>query len=351
MPSAADDVAAAVAELGPIRFDHYLELALYGEHGFYATDGVAGRRGDFLTSPEVGPLFGAVLARFVAAERDRLGHPADFTVVEVGAGPGTLARSLLARPELAGITYVAVEVSAAQRTRHPDGVVSAAAMPSEPVDGVVIANELLDNLPFRLLVFDGGWREAHVDVTRDGLVEVLRAIDDAPPAWLPATAPHGARVPWHRAAAEWVVAAQHLTRSGSVLAFDYVTPRTAQLALEPWRQWLRTYRGHERGGHYLADPGGQDITTQVALDQLPAPDAVRTQSQFLQRWGIDELVEEGRRAWEAGAAAPTVAALTMRSRVREAEALLDPTGLGGFFALEWRAAPRPVDEVGGEPER
>ena len=111
--------------------------------------------------------------------------------------------------------------------------------------------------------------------------------------------------------------------------------RTSELAQMPWREWLRTYRGHERGGHYLADPGSQDITAQVVLDQLPVPDAVRTQAQFLQRWGIDELVEEGRRAWAVAAAAPTLAAMKMRSRVREAEALLDPAGLGGFLALEW----------------
>ena len=52
---------------------------------------------------------------------------------------------------------------------------------------------------------------------------------------------------------------------------------------------------HERGDHYLADPGGQDVTTEVALDQLPPPDAVRSQAQWLRRWGIDELVAEGKR--------------------------------------------------------
>ncbi len=82
--------------------------------------------------------------------------------------------------------------------------------------------------------------------------------------------------------------------------------------------------------------GVQDITAQVCLDQLPEPSTVRTQGQFLRRWGIDDLVEEGRAAWQAAAAAPTLAALRMRSRVREAEALLDPNGLGGFHVLEWR---------------
>ena len=134
---------------------------------------------------------------------------------------------------------------------------------------------------------------------------------------------------------DWVAQARTNLTAGRVLAVDYVTPRTAEVAQMPWREWLRTYRGHERGGHYLADPGSQDITAQVVLDQLPAPDAVRTQAQFLQRWGIDELVEEGRQAWAVAAAAPTLAAMKMRSRVREAEALLDPAGLGGFLVLEW----------------
>ena len=55
----------------------------------------------------------------------------------------------------AALRYVAVEVSAPQRARHPDGVESRAAMPDEPIEGVVLANELLDNLPFRLAVHDG----------------------------------------------------------------------------------------------------------------------------------------------------------------------------------------------------
>ena len=71
------------------------------------------------------------------------------------------------------------------------------------------------------------------------------------------------------------------------------------------------------------------------LDQLPEPGAVRTQVQFLRRWGIEELVAEGREAWARAAASPDLAAMTMRSRVREAEALLDPSGLGGFTVAEW----------------
>jgi SAM-dependent MidA family methyltransferase len=127
-------------------------------------------------------------------------------------------------------------------------------------------------------------------------------------------------------------------RRGSIITFDYFTPLTAEVASMPWREWLRTYASHEKGMHYLKNPGEQDITTQVLIDQLAAvrePDAVRTQAQFLQRWGIDELVEEGKRAWAEQASAPTLAAIKMRSRITEAEALLEETGLGNFTVLEW----------------
>jgi len=118
-----------------------------------------------------------------------------------------------------------------------------------------------------------------------------------------------------------------------------VSASTADVSRMPWREWLRTYRGHERGGHWLTALGEQDITAQVCLDQLAAvsePDIVRTQAQFLRLWGIEELVEEGKRVWRENAAAPGLEALRMRSRVSESEALLDPAGLGGFLVVEWR---------------
>jgi SAM-dependent MidA family methyltransferase len=353
VPSDADpgpiaDLGSAVAELraaiaaagGTIRFDEFMAIALYGAHGFYTSGGRAGRRGDFLTSPEVGPLFGVVLSAWIDAEYRRLGSPDGFEVIEVGAGPGTLARSVVAHWAATGgrpHRYTAVEVSAAQRANHPEGIESVGSFPDRPITGVVVANELLDNLPFRLLVFDAGWREALVTVQHDRFVEVLAPLPDEvrDARWLPLTAPHGARIPWQQQASVWVSDTLTRLHAGRILAFDYVTARTAELARVPWREWLRTYRAHERGGHYLAAVAEQDLTAQVALDQLPEPETVRSQAQFLQRWGIDDLVEEGRVAWAAAASAPTVAAMRMRSRVREAEALLDPTGLGAFLALEW----------------
>jgi len=337
-----EEIRGEIAASGPVPFERFMELALYGVDGFYTKvdGGSAGRRGDFITSPEVGPLFGAVVARYLDAEWKRIGRPGVFTVVDAGAGPGTLARSVLAaRPKCGdALRYVAVEVSPGQRERHPDAVESVATMPIEPLDGVVIANELLDNLPFRLAVFDQRWREAFVDVGTDGrFVEVLSAPIDPAPTFLPATAQFGARAPLVDRAAAFVTTARRLVRSGSVVVVDYATPITAMLAGRPYRDWMRTYRDNERGDHYLAAPGTQDITIDVPIDQLPEPDTVRAQAQFLQLWGIDELVAEGKRVWEEQAARPGLEAMKMRSRVSEAEALLDPTGLGGFLVAEWRA--------------
>ena len=339
-----EEIRSEIIAAGPIAFERFMELALYGNEGFYtkADGGSAGRRGDFITSPEVGPLFGAVIARYLDAEWERIGRPEMFTVVDAGAGPGTLARSVLAaRPSCAtALRYVAVDVSPSQRERHPDGIESVTTMPTEPFDGVVIANELLDNLPFRLAVFDDGWRESYVDLGPDGrFVEVLSAPFDPAPTHLPATAPFGARAPLVERAAAFVSDTRLLVRTGSVVAIDYGTPITAMLAGRPYRDWLRTYRGNERGEHYLAAPGTQDITIDVPIDQLPEPDTVRAQAQFLQRWGIDELVEQGKRIWEEQAARPGLEAMRMRSRISEAEALLDPAGLGAFLVVEWRATP------------
>jgi SAM-dependent MidA family methyltransferase len=323
-----------------VPFDRFMADALYGPSGFYTTGGRAGRRGDFITSPEVGPLFGAVVVRFVRAEWNRLGQPDGFTFVDAGAGPGALARAMLAADPtlLTWLRYVAVDVSAAQRSLHPDGIESRAELPAEPVEGVIIANELLDNLPFRLAVHDGQWREAFVVRLPDGrLVETLSAPFDPVPDALPRQAVLGARAPLQDTARDWIVDARRRLRRGTLLVIDYMSPTTAELAQRPWREWLRTYRGHARGDHYLAGPGTQDITSEVAIDQLPEPDTIRSQSQWLQLHGIGELVEEGKRHWHEHAARPNLEAMRMRSRVAEAEALLDPNGPGAFTVLEYRS--------------
>jgi SAM-dependent MidA family methyltransferase len=314
-------------------------LALYGEGGFYQDGGKAGRRGDFITSPEVGPLFAAVVARYLDNCWNELGCPESFDVVEVGAGPGTLARGIFdAQPQcLSAMKYVAVEISKSQRAMHPDFVESAEEFPDRMIQGVVLANELLDNLPFKLFVFDGTWKEAFVALGDGGkFVEVLRHVEKVPEV-LPKSAPLGSRAPIQEAAARWMLSVSQRLSRGKVLVFDYCSESTSEIAVTPWREWLRTYKNHERGEHYLLEPGSQDITSQVMVDQLlrSLPGlSTRSQAEWLQTWGIGELVSEGSKYWEEHKSSPNIVVLKMRSRANEVQALTSLDGLGAFSALE-----------------
>ncbi|HLT70365.1 MAG TPA: SAM-dependent methyltransferase [Acidimicrobiales bacterium] len=366
-------VRALVARHGALPFDEVMAAALYDpDGGFYTGGGRAGRRGDFVTSPEVGALFGAVVARTIDRWWQERGRPEVAVVVEVGAGPGTLARTVLAAaPACAeALRYVLVEVSEAQRALHgqhltledpavafaaaperdapgpaplPPGpiVVSTASMPRVPGPCFVLANELLDNLPFGIAERTAdGWAEVLVAADGDGLVEVLGPLDDATASRLAGAAPDaepGARLPIPRGADAWVADALEVAGSGgTVLAFDYART-AAELAAAPAEAWLRTYRQHQRGGSPLESLGTQDITADVPVDLLRTPpDVVRTQADWLRHHGIDELVASARATWHERAAIGDLAALRARSRVNEAEALLEPDGLGGFLALEWR---------------
>ncbi len=340
MTPLASSLAARIRRDGPLRYGELVDAALYDpEHGFYEAGGHAGRRGDFLTSPEVGPLFGTVVARALASWWEELGRPDPYVVVEVGAGPGTLARAVLAAadgPWRDALRYVTVERSAAQRARHPTEVEARSTLPDGPITGVVLANELLDNLPFDLVERRGDeWREVLVAVDDTGaLVERLGAVVDEPA--LP-TAPDGARFPLQRAAQGFVREALGRLARGHLLIIDYAAP-DAELVGRPWTHWVRTYRRHERGGHPLDAPGSQDITCEVALDPLrrvAPPAEVQTQREFLEAHGLGELVAEGRARWQAGAGVGDLAALKARSRIREADALCDPAGLGAFAVMRW----------------
>jgi SAM-dependent MidA family methyltransferase len=91
-----------------------MEAALYDDgDGFYQTGGRAGRGGDFVTSPEIGPLFAAVTAGALDRWWDQMGRPDPFVVVEAAAGGGTLARDILAAGPACSpaLRYVLVERS------------------------------------------------------------------------------------------------------------------------------------------------------------------------------------------------------------------------------------------------
>lgn len=308
-----------------------------------------------------------------------LGRPDPFVIVEAGAGAGTLAHDILAAGGECGpaLRYVLVERSEPLRARQaarlalelPAGVLgpagagdleddgdgppgqrgtgplatSLADLPAEPMTGVVLANELLDNLPFLLLERRGaGWAEVKVGWGRGGAEEVLVPAGSelaGEAERLAPDAPEGGRVPLQHEARAWLRRALAVVERGRVVVVDYADA-TPSLAARPWLDWVRTYRGHERGDHPLHGAGSQDVTCEVAVDQLArvrALDRDRSQAEFLTAHGIRELVAAARTGWESGAARGDLDALRHKSRLGEAAALLDPSGLGGFRVLEWAA--------------
>ncbi len=338
-----DLVRRRIATEGPIRFSTFVDIALYDpDFGFYVAGGQAGRRGDFVTSAEVGPLFGACLAKYLDEVWKSLGEPNPFVVLEAGAGPGTLARSIrAAEPACRDVLrYIAVEVSAAQRAQHPDWIVSLESLADAKSYGpchLVVANELLDNLPFNVAQQTShGWMEVRVDIAEanDELVEVLRPLEMAV-EYLPDDASVGVKIPLADAAVAWCDSASDLIDAGRLVVIDYLSP-VAEMATGG--DWIRTYRANERGGPALDAPGTQDVTAHLPLEGVLAHGAepmIQTQADFLRACGLDALVEDGRRVWAERAHIGDLQALKARSRITEAEALTDRSGLGGFRVISW----------------
>ncbi|MGN6694257.1 MAG: SAM-dependent methyltransferase [Aquihabitans sp.] len=338
---------AHIAANGPIGFDEYQAHVLYAPGlGFYQRGGGAGRRRDFLTSPEVGPLFGAVLARALDAWWADLGRPQRIHLVDAGAGPGGLTRSIIAAQPACGdaLACTLVEAGEVQWATHPVGTTSRTDLPKpRELDGpvVVIANELLDNLPVSVVERTAdGWEEVVVDVVDGRLAEGRRPLEPVQVGWCSARAPEavvGARIPAQAEAAAWLREALELAAGGRVVVIDYARTSAEMAAVAP-HEWLRTYTSHGTGGSPYDGPGRSDITSDVAIDQLALiepPTSIRTQAEFLRAHGIDELVAEGRATWERLGLAGGLEAIAGRSRITEAEALLDPTGPGAFTVLEW----------------
>ena len=126
-PALVERIRAEIEATGPLTFARFMELALADpEHGYYATaDDRPTRAGDFLTAPELHPIFGAVLARSLDEQWRALERPGRFLIREYGAGTGALAEAILRglaadRSELLeAVGYEAVELHEAKVDRHP----------------------------------------------------------------------------------------------------------------------------------------------------------------------------------------------------------------------------------------
>jgi SAM-dependent MidA family methyltransferase len=328
---------------GPMPFEEFMDLALYeADGGFFGSGKLRSEKaGDFLTSPEVSDLFGETLARYVKRERDRIGDP--FQVVEVGAGSGSLIRPILRSIDLEAWV---VEASPAARDSLRSIVPAQRVRTELPerVRGVIIANELIDNLPMALAQrVDGVWRERWVGLDGAGL-----ALVDANPRadvvqWLGdygGDVPDGGWVEVQLAARDWLRDALLRLDAGSVVLFDYGD--TAENLL-PRRQdgTLRTYRAHHLGPHPLDEPGETDITADVnftalvaAAEATGATVELWRQDDFLTDLGLRDRLSQLRHSeLEATRGGDEMERLRLRTRRTEAETLLHPRGLGDFRVL------------------
>jgi SAM-dependent MidA family methyltransferase len=334
-------IRAEIRASGPMRFDRFMELALYHPAGgYYAQIGErvqTGRSGDFFTSVSVGPLFGRLLARQFFQMWQVLGNPRPFGIVEQGGHDGRLACDVLEwcraeTPEFfETIRYGMVESSQAARTvqqklAEKNGMVGSLAWFDQPASlnewpvGIFFSNELVDAFPVRMITYHSGqWLEKHVGMDKSSaLVWVTQAIGDRELAKVvEAFSPppiEGYTTEINLPARRWMKEVASVVKRGYVLTIDYGFP--ASLYYAPFRTGgtLTAYSNHRRTEEVLVDPGGRDITAHVdftALAQAGKSAGLKTlgfvdQQRFLMGIAMKELsgepgplahIEENLRAW------------------------------------------------------
>jgi len=327
------------AELGAaanwISFARYMELVLYEPGlGYYASGArKLGAGGDFVTAPELSPLFARTLARQVA----QVLEPGE-AVLEFGAGSGALAEVLLG--ELKDVNYLILEPSAELADRQRSRIGSRAKwidhLPTR-FRGVMLANEVVDAMPVHALAW-----------TREGVLERGVCANEGQLAW--SDRPAGGAVaaaakdmeveihPSGRYESELAMFARAWMRSlgrfldrGALFAIDYGFP--AREYFHPQRSMGTLachYRHHVHGDPFYL-PGLQDVTAHVDFSALARAATesgldvlgYANQAQFLVNCGITELLAEENPA-DAKRYLPAAAA---------AQKLLSPSEMGELFKV------------------
>ena len=274
-----DEIAAAG---GWISFAQYMTLAMYAPGLGYYSSGAAkfGAAGDFVTAPELSPLFGQTLAHFVAESLAQTGGD----VLELGAGSGRLALAVLTeldRLQVLPTRYWILEVSPDLRARQH--ALLAAQIPHlldrvgwidtlpEGVRGVVMANEVLDALPVHLVHWtEHGVLERGVVAEGEGLGWADRDISDADlraaVSALPVSGPFVSEI--NLAAPALVRTLGERLQSGCMLLIDYGFPRAEYYHPQRHEGTLKVhYRHHSLDAPFFM-PGLADITAHVDFSAL-----------------------------------------------------------------------------------
>jgi SAM-dependent MidA family methyltransferase len=320
---------------GWLPFSRFMAMALYEPGlGYYASGRrIVGRMpeggSDFVTAPELSPLFAEALARQIG---EALAASGSDELWEFGAGSGALAAGLLGALGKRVRRYSIVELSAPLRERQRAATLAHAGVVRwldtwpEALSGVVIGNEVLDAMPVDLLHFDGSrWLERGVVRSADG--DALFAWSDRPSdKRLPFESAFaaGATTETHTQAEAFIASLAERMRAGLALFIDYGFPEAEYYHPQRSGGTLMCHRAHRADTDPLVDVGEKDITahvdfTGIALAGQNAGMEVvgyTSQARFLLNCGIGELLE----------AAP------LRQRV-EAQSLLNEHEMGELFKV------------------
>ncbi|RPI54392.1 MAG: SAM-dependent methyltransferase [Acidobacteria bacterium] len=354
-------IADRIRTSGAISFAEYMELSLYHpELGYYARAAQkTGRAGDFFTSVDVGPMFGALLAKQFGEMWRVLKSGSVFDLVEAGAGSGRLSRDILDAaqrhdPEFySAIRLSLVEQSPAARAAHVDILGphaallahSSAALPGD-VSGVIFANELLDALPTHVVVMaENGLREVFVDVsdpstlrhgsgssrasrgtTRSGqdgrLVERLEDVSTPRIAEYLARAGAEMRVGWRAevnlAAEHWMTRAADSLRHGFLVVIDYGHDERELYSGSHAAGTLTPFKKHSQFADFLQEPGETDITAHVDLTAV---------TRAAERSGLDVIARLDQTYFLLGLGVTELEGLSLHQRLA-LKTLLLPGGLG-----------------------
>lgn len=319
----------AIAEAGGwIGFDRFMEMALYTPGlGYYANEspkfGTLPESGsDFVTAPELSPVFGRALAAQVREAMDATGTD---EVWEFGAGSGALAAQLLQTLGDRVRRYTIVDLSGSLRRRQQaalaawEGRVAWADRLPERFEGIVVGNEVLDAMPVQLLARHGGagtgvWHERGVSLGEAGQdAEATFAWADRPTALRPPVEPEGPQdylTEIHAQGEGFMrMLAQRLAR-GAAFLIDYGFPEAEYYHPQRHMGTLVCHQAHQVDSDPLADVGAKDITAHVNFTAmaLAAQDAglhvlgYTTQAHFLINCGLLSQLEQLPQAERAQAA-------------------------------------------------
>ncbi|MBM3347583.1 MAG: class I SAM-dependent methyltransferase [Betaproteobacteria bacterium] len=369
LPQPSDDALAHSARLvahigeaiaaagGWLPFARYMELALYAPGLGYYSAGARklGADGDFITAPELTPLFGHVLAQQVA----ELFRAAPRRLLEVGPGSGALAASVLEMlEELAALPaqYLILELSAdlrersratlAARVPHLAGRVAWLDRLPAAFSGVVLGNEVLDAMPAEVFrVAAHGIEQAGVTLRTDGTPGFAWAYRPAPAELAAAVArlaPSGLAPGY---TSELSLAARGFARSiagmlaaGAAIFIDYGFPRREYYHPQRSEGTLMCHYRHRAHADPFFLPGLQDITAHVDFSAM-ADAAVSgglqvlgyaTQAQFLINCGITDLLSQ---RMQAGGDAETGGGASWFAASNAAQHLLSPAEMGELFKV------------------